>query len=100
MADIASTRAKRQIAPNAKQNALAKLADLKRNGGKRTEQYQVPALPFAESLCYSMTADARRVPPPSIDTLTIPWLLLLLLGRSLKRVTSTMISMRRPTRTS
>ena len=41
MSTVAEGRAKRQIAPNAKQNALARLADLKKNGGRRTEQYQV-----------------------------------------------------------
>lgn len=41
MSNLAEGRAKRAIAPNAKQNALARLADLKKNGGRRTEQYQV-----------------------------------------------------------
>jgi hypothetical protein len=41
MSTVAEGRAKRAIAPNAKQNALARLADLKKNGGRRTDQYQV-----------------------------------------------------------
>ena len=34
-------RAKRSLAPNAKQKALAQLADLKKNGTKRSDQFEV-----------------------------------------------------------
>jgi hypothetical protein len=46
-AALACTRAmdrqRRQIAPNAKQKALAQLASLKQNGIKRSDQFQVRA---------------------------------------------------------
>ena len=63
MSTVAESRGKRTIAPNAKQNALAKLADLKRNGGKRTEQYEVratrPRIPFSSPLDLTIYSLAR-----------------------------------------
>ena len=38
---LASGRAARQVAPNSKQQALAKLAQLKQSGIKRTDQFAV-----------------------------------------------------------
>jgi hypothetical protein len=42
-------RSRRQLAPNSKQQALAQLADLKKNGIKRSDQFAVPAPPACES---------------------------------------------------
>jgi hypothetical protein len=38
---LASGRSQRQLAPSAKKNALAQLAELKRTGVKRSDQFEV-----------------------------------------------------------
>ena len=43
MSSLASGREARRIAPNAKKNALAQLADLKNKGIKRSDQFEVCA---------------------------------------------------------
>ena len=56
---IAAGRAARQLAPNAKSQALAKLAQLKQGGIKRTDQFEVrrrPCLPRSSRAAIGWTS--------------------------------------------
>jgi hypothetical protein len=60
-------RARRQIAPNAKAQALAQLADLKKNGLKRSDQFNVrerrlahPTLPLSNATPTAAAAHRDR----------------------------------------
>ena len=58
-------RTKRSIAPNAKQKALAQLADLKKNGLKRSSQFEVKCLARAGARWQLAAPHARLCPSHS-----------------------------------
>ena len=75
MSTVAEGRAKRAIAPNAKQNALARLADLKKNGGRRTDQYQVCLRSGRFHTRRHRIPAGQRARPLAVDPLTCSYIM-------------------------
>ena len=91
---LAQGRSARQIAPNSKQQALAKLANLKQAGLKRTDQFQVRLPPpRARSLAARPTQRALTLSFYFARRSSSP-------RRPSRRRTSTTTSMRTSTRSS
>ena len=57
---LAQSRSSRQLAPNSKQQALAKLASLKQGGLKRTEQFAVRARAHTPACLVSRARQRKR----------------------------------------